>query len=531
MAIISHSKDYFGYLLFVTIAIFQMQFIFLAKELLTITLPQHISPYSYYGIAAILSISVFVYGRRIPYHTLTPLLRRLIYIINISMLIYLVVEPNDFIAVYEEKQILADVIKHIDYIAILICLAAFKYPSLLLFPALHIIAARYFSESISSIGATYHDIMYISDSAIYAVSGLIVYKAFNKHFKDRKVLFEQSVAFAIIGLHLGNYFWSGIAKLALDGSLFEWPIYNDISQMFLVGIYKGMAPLGIHPTLAQTSFDVLQFIRLPGNIFVLALQLFCVAAVLRITWLRIATLLFDAFHVAVWLISGILFWPWIMLNFGVLYAFSGYRQQDILHIPRLIAIAAVIASGIFVGNATRLGWYDVADTRIVNLEAQVKGSNEWIMVPYAFLGAHAYQASHNKLDPLEYTGHYPFTATGLAYTAADRRHNKTCKMPSEPERLPTAETKERLYTVLNALIQGRHEAIVGPDNIWGKYAYYFRLHHHTSLPPYHRDFHQLDLNDITRYRVATRSLCLTMVDGMIKPNIIREDFRMFELAQ
>jgi hypothetical protein len=316
----------------------------------------------------------------------------------------------------------------------------------------------------------------------------------------------------------------------LSGEPFEWLLQNDVSKLLVVGIEKGIAPLAGVPSLAQIAHDTLSSGSLFFNGFVLATQLLAVICAVRLLWLRLAAICYDLLHVGIYVFGGILFWPWIWINGAVLWALYGENDRTVGVGPKLCIVVCILACGLpRFGQASWLAWYDVADTRFTSVEAQARGSNDWTPVPLSFFGAHAYSVSHGHLDRGERAGHFADRVPGITYDSKKRGVDGRCSEPPAPTRPETEQAQAERISRFEAFMRARHEAVLA-DAAWlGRYSYYFRLHHHPSNPVLYHDFHALAPNDIVRYRLMTRSVCLALSNGNISRRVLKEDVHVVEI--
>ena len=70
----------------------------------------------------------------------------------------------------------------------------------------------------------------------------------------------------VVGAHLGNYFCSGVAKLAAGGNQpWTWLISNPTQTAIVIGLERGDNPLATFPTLLQFSWDTISEFGLAFN--------------------------------------------------------------------------------------------------------------------------------------------------------------------------------------------------------------------------------------------------------------------------
>ncbi|PIR38903.1 MAG: hypothetical protein COV35_05330 [Alphaproteobacteria bacterium CG11_big_fil_rev_8_21_14_0_20_39_49] len=461
------------------------------------------------------------------------ILRRLGKMVAIGLAFYLVVEPTTYVSVQKETDLLADILRYGDFPSIIFALIAIRRPVFFMLPALHIVAAREMVDTISGITMAFHDIYYLSDAGFlfaFCIVLLEYFKRKNKYTSEQINIAYQSIAYVSIGVHIANYFWSGIAKMRLDGSPFEWLLENDISQLYIVAVYKGVAPLGTPPQLAQFVYDSLSSGHVFFNAVTLVVQLLSILFILKISWLRISAVIFDIFHIGVYVIGGILFWPWIWMNISILVATHKVRDAEIYDVSKIAAVVTILLGGMGLFHTAFLGWYDVRDTRFVMLQAKTVGADKWVDVPIAYAGAHAYSFSHGNLDKGVRSGHFPPNVAGLSYSADERRLNGECKLPPVDEsKLETPEDEKIRLDNVERFVKAIHQDVLEDMNMYGKYSYYMRLHHHQSNPLLYEEFHNIDPRDIEYIKVITRSACTDMVEGKIKDKIIKQDEQIIKV--
>jgi len=485
---------------------------------------------SYLCICA-LSAAFALAGWRIRMNETGILFARLGTASAIGMAIYFLVEPTIFTAIRPDVEFTAQILWFGDYIAIAAAIAGIWRPAFLMFPGAHIITARMMSEHVSGLPTSYHDILYLAEACMFIAASSLVFKRLQRKRSNAELtLFMNSIAFIAIGFHIANYVWSGIAKLRLQGAPFEWLYANDVSRLLTVAMEKGVAPLAVYPPLAQFVHDSFSSGLLAFNGFVLAMQMLAIVTVARLLWMRISAICFDMLHFGVYFASGILFWPWIWMNGIILWAIRGKSDADVGFAPKFCATITILLSGLpFMGSASWLGWYDIASTRMVTVEAQTAGSKDWTPVPLALFGAHAYPVSHGWFDRSHTQGHYPPDVAGLASTADRQREDRNCPTPAPVANPETPEARDRRLQRFDAFMRARHAQVLQETATFGPYSYYWRLHHHTSISSLHAAFHAIPLDQIARYRLVTRSVCLSLVDGRISRRILKEDAHVFEL--
>ena len=226
----------------------------------------------------------------------------------------------------------------------------------------------------------------------------------------------------VVGAHLGNYFCSGVAKLrraagALDLAARQPDPDGDRHR---AGTWR--QPAGHLPdaVAVQLGHD-LQF-ALAFNFFVLGAQLLSPLAILRVRWLLFFTLLFDIFHIGVYLTLGALFHFWIAVNLIVYASAWRLKDNDITPMMKVACIAATLfGHTIFYTNF--LGWLDAAKLASPQFYAVTKDGHE-VWMPPAYFGIYSYSIAHTALYVPD--GHFPHRIGGNSHNLDEWRDASSC---------------------------------------------------------------------------------------------------------
>ena len=324
------------------------------------------------------------------------------------------------------------------------------------------------------------------------------------------------VVAASIGGHLGSYFYSGLAKLRLDGGPLSWMLDNQTQQGILIALEKGTYPFAAWPWLTQASYDLVASHPAIGNILVVVVQLLAPIALFRRPLLIAFTLVYDLFHLGVYLIYGLLFWKWILLNLVIVGVFARSRER---FSPAFIltGTAMTFLGQYFVWTA-HLAWYDSSNLLSPYVEA-VTADGRSVRVPSAAFGSLSYPFSHAVMFiPLDRAGHFPIVRWGSYTNYQATLTSRTCTIPTNynprwnnPGSLPN----------LGRVVTARHRQLLRRLDRNGRYNMYLYPHHHYPSPYAHQAFGQLDLRTIVRYRWAVDSVCLALVDGRLQRRVIK----------
>lgn len=347
--------------------------------------------------------------------------------------------------------------------------------------------------------------------------------------------FEQRSAMLIlvvaVGAHFGNYFMSGITKIMLDGGPFSWALENPTSSLMLAGYNLGTAPLSLWPDVFVAVYSVFQAIEMPVNVVTLLAQVLCFAAFLRPKLMIAFAAFFDLMHVAIYLLTGALFVPWIILNSLIVAAMTRNRIR-----LNTVAICFGIVTTVF-GHSVfwnaQLGWYDSRQIRHGYFVAETEDAQQ-VPVPSNFLRESSYLmlTKHFGFRHTLSSGHVPtgawgqiggFGGTGAAPSEGSEMSSyqvmqlgRDCAYPVEgPSTPPDYDT-----TRPEPFIRGQHSrALRLADRDW-QLGYNVYAHHHFSLPARFADFESLELSRISAYRYVVETACMGVEDGMVRRKVM-----------
>ena len=313
-----------------------------------------------------------------------------------------------------------------------------------------------------------------------------------------------------IGGHLGNYFYSALAKLALDGGVFSWLFDNRLYDGIPGALERGTFPFAVSPALTQFTFDAMKALNLPLHLFSFAAQFAAIIAVFRRRWVIALTVVYDLFHIIVFLTFGLLFWKWIALNAIILATLATIPEEWWTRSVKLAGAAAVLVGAIFFKTAT-LAWYDSPGFMSVFFEAELK-NGERVRVPPAYFHSASYQVSQARLYAPPTKDQFNFSIWGSVLPYADLTAGRNCEIPDRAE--PSQERYGSLSAV-EAYVAAWHRkalAKAGPDGRWRVGPY---IHHHMPSPLIKTAFADVRPGDIRQYHFVAESVCLGLENGRL----------------
>ena len=459
----------------------------------------------------------------------------------VGILVYLIVEPPDFTLADSASSHLAAYVTWGYWIALPIAVLGIWRPSFLYPAAFYVITTRYVVDNISGFNLSTLDIRYMIEMAQFlslSACAIALIRVLGPRLVKQKEsktlelvdlqLLALCLAYIAIGFHLGNYFWSGFAKLVLGPEPWSWALENPTQNIMLGALKRGVLPSGAMPGVTQALFDGFGRIASLSNIIVLITQLFALVVVLRIGWLRVATLAYDGLHVGIYILGGLFFWPWVWNNLSILLAVRRTSDQQIGWAPKVCCIIAILlGGGVTLGSSAKLAWWDVTDIKIPMIQAQAE-SGAWVDVPVSYFLSHSYAVSHGYVDLAQTQGHYLPTQWGSARRYERAKTSGRCPETSYIDNVESSQARAERLERVGKFLRAHHRKMAQRANEGGHNNFYLRSHHHPSNPWMYRTFNDLDVRKIKRYRVLTQSVCMALSDGRLIERIIKEDAVTFD---
>lgn len=321
-----------------------------------------------------------------------------------------------------------------------------------------------------------------------------------------------SLVWAImVGAHLRNYLFSGLAKLAAGGSQpLTWLFHNNTAISILMGLERGDNPLSRAPWLLQGVWDGITAHMVALNILVLGGQLLAPLGALNRRILIALTIFYDLFHVGVYFTLGALFFYWILIN-ALIFTTSGYLPGKKLTLPMSIAMLLTMALGGKPFYTNHLGWLDGPKIASVQISAETRDGRT-VNVPGPFFGIYAYNIAQDRLylPP----GSFPRRTGGNTQNLEDWHDAMTCG----PMVNPHADDEFSLGAVQRMIAGADQYARERP---WFKNwnTYYFYPHHMVPNPFEYRAFNDLKMRDIVAYDYRVDSVCLSLKGGKLQRDV------------
>lgn len=324
-----------------------------------------------------------------------------------------------------------------------------------------------------------------------------------------------------LGIHFGNYFHSGIAKLTLDGPWLAWVLENPTNDTALLASwYNGRWLLSHNPELTVEIAGYLGALNTPINAVVLLIQIAAPIAMLRLGWIKIQSILYDIMHIGIFLIVGILFWKWILLNLAFLWSAMHFSRERFDRGVMAVGVLAVMF-GITVAQTAQLAWYNTPALSSREIYANT-AQGESYRVPINYFLNQSYSVSHARFTVAD-TDQFPTSSMGNARNHAIFQAALACDFNDLPGtrnyRVPRALSRDQAAS--ERFLRAHHKFFLNLSAD-GRFNYVMYPFHHFSNPRDYEEFFALDKRRITSYTLVARSHCLSAKDGQLSSAAKRE---------
>jgi hypothetical protein len=319
----------------------------------------------------------------------------------------------------------------------------------------------------------------------------------------------------LVGGHLGNYLYSGIAKLQAGGPApWTWLLSNPTQTAIVIGLDRGDNVMATFPWLLQRVWDTIRENALIFNGFVLGAQLLCVVAWIRVRTLAIICLLFDVFHVGVYLTLGAMFHFWIIMNLIIYASALRLREQEFTGMMKACCLATTIFGSLFF-YTNHLGWLDSGKLVSLNFVAVTRDGRE-VRVPAGYFGIYSYSIAQAKMYIPDNS--FRRRTAGNNHNLAEWHDATSCG----PEILAHQDSEVSLDQVLG-FIRRTHDFMKEYPFIKEYNLYYVYPQHMLPNPWVFTDFNRLNIDDIVAYKYVVDSVCLSLDNGKLVRNVRKRD--------
>lgn len=186
----------------------------------------------------------------------------------------------------------------------------------------------------------------------------IVFIFLKKLYKKLSIL---SFLIALISLHAANYFIPGLGKVSLSEHYIDWIWINNLSNILIAKYSQGWLLDFISIENINLILKWISAFIIPMQLFALTIQLAALFIFIKQRFIIILFITFELLHLGIFLLSGILFWRWILLNIAIIYLINKLTTEDVKKIFNykimFFSIPIIFLGNIFF-HAYPLAWFD-----------------------------------------------------------------------------------------------------------------------------------------------------------------------------
>lgn len=330
----------------------------------------------------------------------------------------------------------------------------------------------------------------------------------------------EKMALCAVAAHMSNYFYSGVKKWGLGDTPLSWAMENQTQYLILAADAMGFLPLQAFPGLPEFLFKAFTDARVFSNLLMFGGQLAAVIAVLNVRWLLWITAFYDLTHILIFLVTGIFFYKWIVLNFAIVAGLIVMRHKVMPFAFKLQLMVIVVAAPLVFWVA-KLGWWDSRAYNHERFYAVLKDGSE-IEVPTNYWGSLSVNYAQARVTRGKEEGFFPTGTFGLLFGQRNMERANRCDYQFEPER--SRRVLQKLVeapdsNVINN-VRLHHRYVLEHVDDAGHIAYDFYPHHIWSMPWLFNEFNALDKRRIKAYRYVVEATCLGSENGRFTPNVM-----------
>ena len=319
-----------------------------------------------------------------------------------------------------------------------------------------------------------------------------------------------SVTFiAAVAIHFGNYFYSGVEKLRLDGGPLSWVLENATYVLIPNTIASGHMPLAHWPELTWQLYGGFVAGCVFVNALTLVLQLLSVVAITSFRRIVAISFCYDLTHVVIFFATGIFFWKWILLNMLIVVAASKMSSRRLDRWEQVLGATTVVAATL-VFFAARLAWYDSPAVNRSYFVAIDRSGAEF-EVPSNYFTSGSITVAQMRLGVVS-DAVFPTGTWGTTSKHEIMKRAQRCDL--RPGEHPAAYLSD--VRQISDFIRSYHRAVLARVDERGRFNYDLYPHHIWSNPWRFERFQHLDKRSIVAYKYITDVACLNYIDGIVR---------------
>lgn len=410
----------------------------------------------------------------------------------------------------------------------------FRYPSLSIIAPAFLLWSQNQARLITGLPTTNDiDISPLVEVSMAIGIGLAISKFLRilRSSEEERRSFETLLLVLAIAVHLANYFWSFIAKAKLGNYPWTWVLQNNPANIFLTALDDDHVLFSAYPALVSLIYRVIDTAHLASNIGIFAIQGLALLGVLLPKRIFIFLLIaFDGMHLAIALVAGANFWPWIILNLIIAYVVARSKVGSIDLKLRLLATAFILIAPKFV-SITKLGWFDSGVNNKLYFEA-VYADGTRSNVPTNFFTFYSYYFAHmdyglpNPSIGLEVGSPNGaiYNNNGAVYTLRTLRAATACDVGAL-----RSEQHERIafqQDEVDRFVRNYHHLALNIERQFGVFPFNIYPHHFYVPISVGAAFDTIPKVNVVAYIYRQESVCLSYSDRLDRRVIGSDEYRI-----
>lgn len=348
------------------------------------------------------------------------------------------------------------------------------------------------------------------------------------HEDSRTELWRETLSASVVigaAIHLSNYFYSAVAKLTLvNAGPLDWVIANPTYFLTLNAAHFDYLTIFALPFMPDVTNLFLADLTVPLNIAVLLSQLAAPFAVFSRRFMVGITVVFDIMHVAIFALSAIFFWKWILLNLGFVHAFSTMsRAAKPISLALGVYALVVLLAAPHLFQIAKLGWFDSGGVNHAHIQAETSDGRRIEVPNNFFLETSVVFAQQRAGRPFD--GFLPTHDWG---TTQDLEIMQRFTNRCAPEYRLKPDPDPDAIAHIGEILLRHHGRMLALEGSGGRLNYDLYPHHIWSSPFAYDDFRALDLKSIRAYILMIEAKCIDMDPTTGKPDVttlVAEEYR------
>jgi hypothetical protein len=367
------------------------------------------------------------------------------------------------------------------------------------------------------------DYLPLLEAVTFIFIGSVIYQYFTKKGEITKCQVSESLTIfdvlflTTLAAHFSNYFYSAVKKVWIaDGSLFWWAANNQTENLILTAYQSGHFPWPIPSEYIQLLYSHMSEWSWLSNSILIAAQFIAVIAILKLNWSKLITAFYDITHIAIFALTGIFFYKWIIYNFTIIWALSYVKNITFSPLLRIYLVCIVIFAPL-VFFVAKLGWFDNRSFNHEYFEAVYENGDKQEIPSNYFLGSSLTYAQQRIIRNKE-NGHFPTGTFGVTFGMDNVNKGNSCEYKINPNGDLFSQIGEAEVKKISARIARIHQFYIENERrLSGGLNYDLYPHHIFSFPWKFSEFKHRKKETIKYYNYVVESYCLG-IEGKVDNN-------------